>query len=167
MIKNLNSRTAESEYHAFSRLGLGKPIITERELINMFFGSRVPEALFNHKGKILSVEVKRIIGNALPDCGDSRRKIKRLVRGKEQIVWPWTSSVETALSKLDIQIATQFNVDMHLAVFLLPDYLNNSVRQRVIKHIHNVAVTYLSEGNTSTKVKYYIITCDGYFFDRT
>lgn len=162
-----DTRSMESEYHAFSRLGLGDPIVTEKELIKLFDGSKVPEALFYSEGKTISVEVKRIIGNTLPKCGGGKKRIKRYVRGKERIIWPWTSSVEVALSKLDMQIAKKFNVDIHLAVFLLPDHLNDNVKHRVIKHINNVAMSFLSTKHTPTKVKYYIITCDNYFFDRT
>jgi len=44
-------------------------IISENELIKKFNGLKVPEALFDDDGTIVSVEVKRIIGNALPHSG--------------------------------------------------------------------------------------------------
>lgn len=160
----------ESEEHAFKILGLKNPIISENELIKKFEGLRVPEALFNDNGTIVSVEVKRIIGNTLPHCGQGRKRIKRYVKryvnGRERIVWPWTSSVETALSKLHSNIANEFCVNIHVAVFLIPSFLSNSVKERIIRHIETVATTFLTDKNTSTKVKYFIFGCDDKYFDR-
>ena len=166
MKTSLSNPNLESEYHAFSRLGLDNPIVTEDELIRQFRGIRVPEALFNDNGTVVSVEVKRIIGNALPIGGGGRRRIRRYVRGKERIIWPWTSSVETALSKLHHNIATEYNVNTHVAVFLVPDTLSCSDVQRVQRHINTIAYSFLSKKWTPTKVKYHILTCDEYFFDR-
>lgn len=156
----------ESEEHAFKILGLKNPIISENELIKKFEGIRVPEALFNDNGTIVSVEVKRIIGNTLPLCGQGRRRIKRYVKGRERIVWPWTSSVETALSKLHSIIANEFCVSIHVAVFLIPEFLSNSVKERIIRHIKTIATTFLTYKTTSTKVKYFIFGCDKKYFDR-
>ena len=157
----------ESERYAFSRLGLGDPIVTEDELIKQFAGLRVPEALFNQDGNIISVEVKRIIGNSLPMSADGRRRIRRYVNGKERIVWPWTSSVEIALSKLNHVIAARYNVNTHVAVFLIPETLNGSEKGKVVKRIHAIASDFMMNNKTTTKVKYYILYCDKYYFDRT
>jgi len=160
------SSSSESEERAFQILGLKNPIISEDELIRRFEGLKVPEALFYDNGTTVSVEVKRIIGNTLPHCGKGRRRIKRYVKGRERIIWPWTSSVETALSKLHSSIAHEFCVSIHIAVFLIPDILSNSVKERIIRHIETIASTFLTERNTSTKVKYFIFDCDEKYFDR-
>lgn len=156
----------ESEEHAFKILGLKNPIISETELIKKFEGLKVPEALFDDNGTIVSVEVKRIIGNTLPKSGQGRRRIKRYVKGRERIIWPWTSSVETALSKLHSNVANEFCVNVHVAVFLIPAFLSNSVKERIIRHIETIATTFLTDKNTSTKVKYFIFDCDDKYFDR-
>tara|TARA_Y100000389_G_C17425282_1_gene499206 strand:+ start:343 stop:828 length:486 start_codon:yes stop_codon:yes gene_type:complete len=156
----------DSEEHAFKILGLKNPIISETELIKKFEGLKVPEALFNDNGKIISVEVKRIIGNTLPQCGEGRRRIKRYVKGRERIIWPWTSSVETALSKLHSNVANEFCVKIHVAVFLIPEFLTNSVKERIIRHIKTISNSYLTDKHTSTKVKYFIFDCDEKYFDR-
>lgn len=156
----------DSEERAFEILGLKNRIISEGELIKKFNGLKVPEALFDVDGTIISVEVKRIIGNTLPHCGKGRRRIKRYINGKERIIWPWTSSVETALSKLHSNIANEFGVDIHVAVFLIPEYLSNTVKMRTMRHIETIANTFLTDKTTSTKVKYFIFNCEAKYFDR-
>ena len=49
--------SSESEKIAFSKLGLKNPIASENELIKIFDGLKVPEAIFNDNGTIVSVEV--------------------------------------------------------------------------------------------------------------
>ncbi len=156
----------DSEERAFEILGLKNRIISENELIKKFNGLKVPEALFDDNGTIVSVEVKRIIGNTLPHSGKGRRRIKRYINGKERIIWPWTSSVETALSKLHSNIANEFCVNIHVAVFLIPEYLSNTVKYRTIRHIENISNTFLADTTTSTKVKYFIFNCEDKYFDR-
>ena len=156
----------ESEERAFQILGLKNPIINEEELIKKFDGIKVPEAVFDDNGTIVSVEVKRIIGNTLPLCGEGKRRITRYVNGKERIIWPWTSSVETALSKLHVNIAKAFSVDVHLAVFLIPEYLSSGVKYKIKRHIRTIAHSFLTSTTTSTKVKYVIFNCEKKYFDR-
>lgn len=158
--------SSESEKLAFSKLGLKNPIVSEDELIKTFDGLKVPEAIFDDNGTIVSVEVKRIIGNALPECGQGRRRIKRYINGRERTIWPWTSSVESALSKLHSDIAEQFSISVHLAVFLIPEYLSNSVKNRIARHIRQTASAFLTSNITSTKVKYFIFNCEERYFDR-
>lgn len=158
--------SSESEKIAFSKLGLKNPIASENELIKIFDGLKVPEAIFNDNGTIVSVEVKRIIGNALPECGQGKRRIKRYINGRERTIWPWTSSVESALSKLHSDIAEQFSISVHLAVFLIPEDLANSVKNRIARHIQHTASTFLTSNSTSTKVKYFIFNCEERYFDR-
>lgn len=160
-------RAFASEEHAFSRLGLGDPIAKEEDLVHDFPGLKVPEGIFRQRGgQIVSVEVKRVIGNSLPPGSGGRRRITRFVRGKERIVWPWTSSVETALSKLDRAIAEHFRVQLHHAVFLLPRSLTTRTRRKVIDHIASTARDFLSEHSLATKVIYHIFDCDDAYFDR-
>jgi hypothetical protein len=158
--------SSDSENYAFDRLGLNNPIVSEDELIRSFDGLKVPEAIFDDNGKIVSVEVKRIIGNALPSCGQGKRNIRRFVKGREKIIWPWTSSVESACSKLHSSIAKKFAIDLHLAVFLIPECLSNSVKSRIARHIRYAACNFLTSNVTSTRVKYFIFTCEEKYFDR-
>jgi len=166
--KNLPScvLSLDSEIHAFDRLGLKNPVVSESELIKMFNGLKVPEAIFYVDGKMMSIEVKRIIGNTLPSCGEGKRNVKRYVKGKHRISWPWTSSVECALSKLHRSVAENFAINLHLAVFLIPEYLSNSTKNRINRHIHDVANNFFITHVTSTKVKYLILNCERKYFDR-
>tara|TARA_B110001452_G_scaffold43466_2_gene33300 strand:+ start:11774 stop:12232 length:459 start_codon:yes stop_codon:yes gene_type:complete len=148
-------------------MGLGDPKVPEEELIRRFRGMRVPEGIFvNDRDECVSVEVKRIIGNTLPSMAGGRRHIKRSVRGREHIIWPWTSSVENALSKLRLEIAKTYDIKVHHAVFLIPYSLPERSRRRVIEHITTVATRHLQTYDTSTKVVYHIFQSDETIFDR-
>ena len=158
-------RGFESERHAFERLGLSEPQVSEDELVREFDG-RVPEGIFTVESKVLSVEVKRIVGNSLPKGGGGRRRITRMVDGRKRIVWPWTSSVETALSKLSDAVAERYNVCEHHAVFLIPTSLPSAAKQRTIQHIVHTADRYLGRNIVQTKVRYHIFETEDRFFDR-
>lgn len=158
-------RGFESERHAFQRLGLSDPHVSEGELVREFEG-RVPEGIFMTGAKVLSVEVKRIVGNSLPKDAGGRRRITRMVDGRERIVWPWTSSVETALSKLSYAIAQRYKVCEHHAVFLIPRSLPPAVKQRTVQHITSVADHYLGTHSFHRKVRYHIFETEDCFFDR-
>ena len=166
-------RTFESECHAFERIGVSRtPRVRECELVRRFENTCVPEGIFDApEGHAMSVEVKRIVGNTLPS-DVTRRAPRKITRracfgARSRIVWPWTSSVETALCKLDERIARAYGVKVHVAVFLVPRSLPSRCKGRVRDHIHRVAQSVLS-GPTllSTKTIYHIVECDDVFFER-
>ena len=162
--------TIASEEYAFRRLGLGSPIVTESELVSSFAGCRVPEGIFIDPvdpERRVSVEVKRIVGGHLPDRTHPRRVLRRhTVRGGDEIIWPWTSSVETALSKLDASIASNFDVRLHHAVFLTPQSMNARTRRRTQNHIDRVARSFLSHANLNYRVRIHVFTCEDSLFYR-
>lgn len=158
-------RGFESERHAFERLGLSDPCVAEHELLKEFEG-RVPEGIFQVGSKVLSVEVKRIVGNTLPKGGGGRRRITRIVAGRERIIWPWTSSVEMALSKLSDEVAAKYHVHEHHAVFLIPLSLPVTTKNRMKQHIASVACRCLETKTYARKVRYHIFESEDRFFDR-
>tara|TARA_B100000683_G_scaffold200328_1_gene193600 strand:- start:364 stop:861 length:498 start_codon:yes stop_codon:yes gene_type:complete len=164
----MGSRGLLSERYAFQRLGLLDRHMkaSETELIREFDGLCVPEAIFEIEGGTVSVEVKRIVGNSLPRDGGGRRRITRVRNGKERIVWPWTSSVESALSKLQAPIASTYGVDEHLAVFLIPSSLPARVKQRTVRHIHRVAHRFFVGTDPVVKTRYHIFETHSDVFDR-
>ena len=156
-----------SERHAFERMGLGDPKVPEHELVRLFKNVPVPEGIFIDKdSQCVSVEVKRIIGNSLPSMAGGRRHIKRSTRGRQHIIWPWTSSVENALAKLHVDIAAEYNVKVHHAVFLVPRSLPRKSQNKVVEHINTTASRFLQARVFSTKVCYHIFVCNDNIFDR-
>lgn len=164
-----DTRSLASEQYAFHQLGLEKPLVSEQQLISRFDGTRVPEGIFAHPrdGSMrVSVEVKRIIGGKLPSGGGGRRVIRRRCKGGDHIIWPWTSSVEAAFSKLHDDIADEFRVSEHHTVFLIPMSIDAKTWTRTVRHIHDIAAHYTKTHSLSRPVIMHILRCDDIMFDR-
>lgn len=125
-------RAWPSERFAFAQLGLTQQLKSESDLITETSGT-VPEAIFRHPStnKIMSIEVKRIVGNSLPECGKGRR----LIRRRKSIIWPWTSTVEAALKKANDTLVNMYMIQEHHIAFVVPDNLSTRSFERVYNHI--------------------------------
>ena len=131
----------QSEEWVFSQLNLTKDtcIRTERQLL-CEFTCPVPEGIWTcptDSNKRISVEVKRVIGNWLPleHANDYRRTVKR----RDRIIWPWKSTVEGAITKAESDAIQSYMVDVHYAVFVIPESLDVSHQNKVRKHIYRIA----------------------------
>ncbi len=125
-------RAWPSEEFAFEHLGFRDKIKSEVELMHEQ-KSCIPEAIFRYNDKNVSVEVKRIIGNYLPEEGGGRRVIRR----RKHIIWPWTSTVEAAINKLHESIVDSYFVQEHHIVFVIPDNLSKRSYSRLCLHIRS------------------------------
>lgn len=168
--KMVEARSAKSERYAFKQLGLGEPLIDESALVTLFEGTRVPEGIFADPldaNRRISVEVKRIIGGHLPAGGGGRRVIRRhSTRRGDEIIWPWTSSVEAALTKLSFEIMHTFDVSVHHVVFLVPESMPCRTYQRTARHIQDVTRKHLKQHPTHCKIRLHIISGADDMFER-
>jgi len=143
-------RALPSEMYAFKHLGLQEKnkIKSEKELMNECFGM-VPEAIFKHplNNKNISVEVKRIVGNKLPFEGGGRR----LIRRRKHIIWPWKSTIEASLDKINGDIVNKYSVSEHHVVIVVPENLSERSHNRLLNHIQDSANNYFV--NTSLSLK--------------
>ena len=165
----LHERDLRSEKFAFDALRLDDPVVKECDLIHEFDGLKVPEGIFRDpvdNDRNISVEVKRIIGIDLPTCGGGRRKILRRVNRNERIIWPWTSSVHLAISKLHPRIAQVYNVHSHHVVFIIPVSLTDSVKRRTIQHIKRVTTSFLQSYTPVRRTRLHIVEGMDELFDR-
>lgn len=165
-------RAKPSEDFAFEHLGLNEThqIKTEDELMNEF-ASVVPEGIFRYptNDKIISVEVKRIVGNNLPldDRQDGLRR--RFIRRRKHIIWPWASTVEAALQKASENLIETYFVQEHHMVFVIPESLSSRMYHRVTDHIHYTVQQYLEKGCNvikSNRIHTHIIQGPDNLFDR-
>jgi len=129
-----------SEEYVFEQLGLSYRhlVRSEQQLIDEVNSGPVPEGIWRLPScpeRLISVEVKRIAGNSLPmnDNPDGRKHL--IKRGK--IIWPWESTVKYAILKCSSDAIQQHNVQVHYAVFLIPESMGSSARQKTYKHIVN------------------------------
>lgn len=145
-------RSLPSEQYALQKLDIKACIRSEDQLMNEYT-SHVPEGIFvDTRGRIVSVEVKRIIGNWLPVVNnpDGRRRILR--RGR--IVWPWKSTVESALRKADSPALEDYRVSLHYVVLVIPDSLSDHHKTRLEKHVHYIqAVSPKSHDKIKSKIR--------------
>lgn len=162
-------RSWPSEQYAFNYLGLNVSdcLKSEVDLMNECNNSCVPEAIFKHpvNQKVISVEVKRIVGNRLPIEGKGRRVIRR----RNGIVWPWTSTVETALGKATELFCSFYMIEEHHVVFIIPDTLSKRDHRKVHLHIYSAVNDFIhNERNElkSSKIRVYIIAGPKQLFDR-
>ena len=160
-------RAKPSEEYAFEHLGLSinEQIKSEYDLITEFEGCCVPEAIFNHNGKNISVEVKRIIGNQLPIESTGRRVIRR----RKQIVWPWKSTVEASLSKLNESIVHRYHIQEHHVVIVVPDNLTGKAHRKLLSHVYDTQQVYLETTPCVLKHNHiflHVIKGDVELFDR-
>ena len=167
-----DSRAKPSEEFAFQHLGLNlnHQIKTEHELINEF-ESVVPEGIFYHPNndKIISVEVKRIVGNNLPSDDSYDGDRRRFIRRRKQIVWPWLSTVEAALQKANECVIQTYFVEEHHMVFVIPESLSVRISQRITEHIHKSVKKCITQGYNkikSNKIHTHVIQGPDILFDR-
>lgn len=162
-------RSWPSESYAFKHLGFSHyhQLKSEQDLIDENSIGTVPEAIFQNpfNNRIMSVEVKRIVGNNLPKEETGRRIIRR----RKQIIWPWTSTVEAALSKANARIVSMYMIEEHHVVFVVPDKLTDRAHTRVISHIQETIAAYYKNGNAvmkQNKTHVHIIKGPSNLFDR-
>mgnify|MGYP001501511312 FL=1 len=162
-MKKGDFRSLPSEHFALKQLGIVHCIKNENELMQEYT-SRVPEGIFSMDGKIVSVEVKRIIGNWLPveQNPDGRRRILR--RG--QIVWPWRSTVESALKKSYSQAILDYGVQIHYVAIVIPESLSEYHKTRLEKHIRQTSDVFFLTDTTIVKTKVCIFEGPDQLFDR-
>ena len=156
-MKKGDYRSLPSEHFALEQLGIVDCIRSEDELMQEYT-TRVPEGIFFMDGKVVSVEVKRIIGNWLPveQNPDGRRRIFR--RGR--IVWPWRSTIESALKKSFSQAVLDYRVQIHYVAIVIPESLSEHHKARLEKHIRQVST------DTMVKTKVCIFEGPDQLFDR-
>ena len=148
-----DSRALPSEEFALRQLGLDTRhcIKSEEELLYECNGfGHVPEGIFKHpkSRKVVSVEVKRIVGNSLPkECGG------RLIRRRKHIVWPWNSTVFAAMDKASEFIVNTYNIQEHHICVVIPDSLNEKACNRLHTHILDAMNYYFDVKQTSIKHK--------------
>jgi hypothetical protein len=145
-----DERSLPSEKYALEfickKLGCQEVVKNEKELINEQEEGCVPEGIFkDNKGrKIISVEVKRIVGNDLPSEAHEKTTKRKLIRRRKHIVWPWTSTVVAALSKANSKIVERYNVNEHHIVFVIPESMDNRSYERLLRHIDDSVRQYFS-----------------------
>jgi len=156
-MKKGDFRSLPSEHFALEQLGIAYCIKSERELMQEYT-THVPEGIFLMNGKVVSVEVKRIIGNWLPteQNPDGRRRIIR--RG--QIVWPWRSTIESALRKSCSPAVLDYKVQIHYVAIVIPESLSEHHKSRLEKHIRQIST------DTMIKTKVCIFEGPDQLFDR-
>tara|TARA_B100001741_G_scaffold313747_2_gene321667 strand:+ start:326 stop:838 length:513 start_codon:yes stop_codon:yes gene_type:complete len=167
-----DSRAKPSEYFAFKHLGLNEThqIKTENELMSEI-STVVPEGIFRYptNDKIISVEVKRIVGNNLPLDDRHEGSKRRFIRRRKHIIWPWASTVEAALQKANECVIGTYFVEEHHMVFVTPQSLSSRMHHRITEHIHNTVKEYLKrEYNIikSNRIHTHIIQGPDSLFDR-
>ena len=145
-----DARSEESEMYAIKHLGLQNSYVkTEKQLMEEFVGMKVPEGIFCHHDVTISVEVKRIVGNLLPEENGKRRQISTRKKG---ISWPWRSTVKSAVTKVTDEIATKYNIRQHHVVFVVPDTLSHHSFSKLVKHIRSSACDCIFGMDTSFRV---------------
>lgn len=167
----VDARSAASELFAFQRLGLCDPIVNELTLVKTFVGCKVPEGIFVHPDddtRRISVEVKRIIGGRLPMDGGGHRVIRRHSKrhGGDKIIWPWTSSVESALTKVNAEITRTYGLVEHHAVFLVPESMTKRTQARTMRHIIDVARMHLRDHPPPCRIRLHMVSGDDDLFER-
>lgn len=134
-----DERSYDSEVYALACLGMSfdtcvrREVELMRECVTNLMCMPVPEGIWTIDDKSYSVEVKRIVANRLPE--GTPRRIRR--RGK--IIWPWTSTVESAIRKCTSMIAQRYAVDTHCVVFVVPETLSVKHKRKMSKHITEAA----------------------------
>tara|TARA_B100000787_G_scaffold155797_1_gene131525 strand:- start:413 stop:907 length:495 start_codon:yes stop_codon:yes gene_type:complete len=159
-------RSLASELYAFSYLGLPieDMIVSERELIDNYGtqGMNVPEAIFTVDNQRITVEVKRIPGNNLPDDGSPRRSLRR----RNRIIWPWTSTVERALKKTSPLLSFDYDIVCHHVVFVIPDTLARKKKMRLHNHVNTAVDQYKNDDCVHPNIRVHIIDGPLVLFDR-
>ena len=168
--KNHDWRSMASEQYALEYMGLKKILCEEEAFIDKYAsqGVRVPECVAQdpiHPDRIITVEVKRICGNQLPldFTGQSRRKLRK----RNQLVWPWGTTIWNSLNKAHPQIIEDFGVQRHHVVFVVPNSLTQRSLQRLCDRIQVWVTKSLEKDSTPLKhIIVHIIQGDDTLFDR-
>ena len=163
---NSRDRARASETFAIDKLGLHDELCLRKEtqLIHEYRGCPIPEGIWrdpSDPGKIVSVEVKRVIGNRLPmEKNTGRRRVTR----RSKIVWPWSKTVEDAVLKSTSRVLKDYNVHTHYAVFIVPEEMSPKNSDDVRRHIWTVANDAMKRTCVKIKVKIFDGPID--LFDR-
>lgn len=114
----------------------------------------VPEGIFRDPttGKVITLEVKRIVANTLPmDDGKMERR-KVMERGK--IVWPWKKTVQSAMRKAHPNILRDHGAMEHHAVFLVPSSLKKGERDKLMRRTLSHAAEAAEKVPVSTRIHF-------------
>ena len=154
-----------SEQYAFERLGIAKHMIkTEKEMIEECDG-KVPEGIFWDpvKKKIISVEVKRIVGNRLPKEGGGRKILRR----RKHIIWPWQTTIMNAMNKISEQIVHNYKVQEHHIVIIIPNDLGSRAYNRICNHSYEIFYNHAATiGMKINHMHMHFLSGPLYLFDR-
>tara|TARA_B100000214_G_scaffold374022_1_gene355691 strand:- start:432 stop:1022 length:591 start_codon:yes stop_codon:yes gene_type:complete len=162
-------RSAASEHYAFEYIGIKKILYCEDELILKYAwqGIKIPECIavdpLNPSNNI-SIEVKRICGNNLPQdyVGQDRRTLRE--RG-DKITWPWGKTIHDSLSKAHPLIVSELNVHTHHSIFVVPKSLSKKKLKRLCNHVYTIVCEkYYNIPICNTVV--HVIQGDDIMFDR-
>ena len=167
---NHDWRSMASELYALDYIGITHILHEEDELIALFacHGLRVPECIAldpSDPDRIISVEVKRICGNELPldYTGQTRRKL----RSRNQLVWPWNTTIYNSILKAHPLIIERYRIQRHLVVFVIPYSLNERARNRMCERIQSsVQRNFEKAPDALRHMVVYIIQGDDVLFDR-
>ena len=159
-----DARSLASEVYALGRLCVEKCVRSERELIDEFPGQKIPEGIFYLEGRLVSIEVKRIIGNLLPqEEHETERRKKRSKKG-DHISWPWDRTVEMAIEKANDEMLKKYCIRAHHVVFVYPDLLSRRQVSRLRAHVHTTV--HRKKHITPAKIFTHLISGPGFLFDR-
>lgn len=128
----------------------------------------VPEGIFRNPftQQIISVEVKRIVGNSLPKTGGGRK----LIRRRKHIIWPCMSTIVAALEKANEAVVKKYNVEEHYICIVVPETLDKKSFEKIHYHICIVMKkyfeTHIDECMKPNKIKLYIVKGPSHLFDR-
>ena len=134
-----DERSLPSEKYAFTCLGITPNIVrTESELMQEFSDNvKIPECIFKYENEYASCEVKRIIGNTLPQT--SAYNIRRRCKRGDFITWPWKTTIKSALDKADSTVMKKYNVQYHFIIIVVPETLSLKSRKRLENHAFHSA----------------------------
>ena len=82
----------------------------------------------------VSVEVKRLCSVDIPRTTKEGQRVMRQYRG--QPIWPWSSTVRSALGKCHNEIADEYDIKHHHIVFVFP----NTMRTKHISRLQTLAL---------------------------
>ena len=156
-------RSFASEMFALKCLGLdyGHCLKTETQLMCEYSQiCQIPEGIWVIDSKITSVEVKRIVGNSLPSEGGGRRRIVN----RSHIIWPWSSTVRSAVLKGMTFLMEDCNVQVHFVVFIIPETLSMGVRNKMQRHIFKI-ISQMTPLFTR-KMRVFVFPGPAHLFDR-
>lgn len=162
-----DARSVASEQFALRKLGIRARhvVCTESELQRRFAhrGVTVPEVISRDPtdaSRVLSVEVKRIPGNTVPR--ESTETMRRMVRNRTRIIWPWEQTICHALKKANSDVIEAFGVNEHYIAVVYPSSLPSRQVRRLIRHTHDV----LASQTITCRVRLFFFEGSPHLFDR-